>query len=68
MTENKRFIAESTSTLYDSEKDYRYVYLKDIEQLLNEMNAENKMIKHRSVRKILHFLYWIENKIKIGNV
>ena len=64
MTEKKRFIAENTETLYDSEKDFRYVYWKEIEPLLNEMDAENKMIKHQSIKNILHLLYWIKIKIK----
>ena len=64
MTENKRFIAESTETMYDSEKDFRYVYWKDIEPLLNEMDIENKMIKNKSIKKLVHLLYWIETKIK----
>ena len=62
-TENKRFIAESSETMYDSENDHRYVYWKEIEPLLNEMDIENKMIRHKSIKKILHFLYWVESKI-----
>lgn len=64
MTENKRFIAESAETMYDSEKDVRYVYWKDIEPLLNEMDVENKMIKHKSIKKILHLIHRLEMFLK----
>lgn len=64
MTETKRFIAENTGTMYDSEKDFRYVYWKEIEPLLNEMDVENKMIRHKSIKKILHLIYRLEMFLK----